>query len=79
MIDPKFARRVAALDPEGLARLRGDLVVSVERARVRFAKSRSMKDGDAHRKRREELGHVRTRIALLPVDRPAAEDQKTEG
>jgi DNA-directed RNA polymerase subunit F len=66
VIDPKFAAKVAKLDPEGLAKLRGELVVKNERARMRFSKSRSIKDGEAHRKRREELAHVRTRIALLP-------------
>lgn len=66
MIDPKFTAKVAKLDPEGLAKLKGELVVKTERARERFSRSRSVKDGDAHRKRREELGHVRTRIALLP-------------
>jgi len=76
VIDPKFARMVAALDPDALVRLKQDLFVSTERARARFAKSRSVKDGDAHRRQREELGHVRTRMALLPIDPPAGEDQK---
>lgn len=66
MNDERFIRKVAKLDLTGLEKLRSELVVSTERARARSAKSRGVKDGDAYRKRRMELGYVRTRIALLP-------------
>jgi len=72
MIDDRFERKVAKLDADGLIALKGELLVSNERARARFSKSRSIRDGESYARRRAELSHVRTRIALLP--RSAAND-----
>lgn len=62
--DQKFIDKVAKMDDEALAKLRGALISREETRRVKFSRSRSVKDGDALRKTRAELGHVRTQISI---------------
>ena len=62
--DQKFIDKVAKMDLETLTKLRGTLVVREETRRVKFSRSRSVKDGEALRKTRAELGHVRTQISI---------------
>jgi hypothetical protein len=65
MLTPAFLRRLDRLDRQGLEALRGELVGRQEVARVRFGRSRSVRDGDSYRRRGHELGEVRSRLRQL--------------
>ncbi len=65
MLSPAFRRRLDGLDAEGLRRLVSELVVRQEKARVRFSRSRSVRDGESYSRRSHELGEARTRLRLL--------------
>ena len=65
MLTPAFLRKLDKLDHAGLEALRKELVVRQEGARMRFAKDRSPKNGEAYRRRGFELGEVRSRLRAI--------------
>lgn len=65
MLTPAFLRKLDRLDADGLEEMRRTLVSSQERARVRFGRTRSVKDGESYRRRGHELAEVRSRLRRL--------------
>lgn len=67
-VDPKAAKRakqqaaISALTDDELYDKKGAAVVSEEGARMRFAKNRSVKNGEAYQRAREKAGALRNEL-----------------
>ena len=74
MMTPAFLRGLDRLDQAGLEALRRELVRRQEAARVRFGRSRSVRDGESYRRRGHELGEVRSRLRQIDAKEEQACD-----
>lgn len=64
-----FKAKIAEMNRAELEDLRGVLTVRAEARRMKYSRTRSIKDGVNYRRTADELGRVRTQLTLL---RPTA-------